>query len=72
MQTELSRSPNEGPVVVEVEVPVGPAVRVSQPIRSGPGRYAWLPDGYIPIVRLYVVDPSGLNYYGSATLRCKI
>ena len=39
MQEELSRSPNEGPVVVEVEVPVGPAVRVSHPIRAGPGRY---------------------------------
>ena len=39
MQTELSRSPNEGRVVVEVEVPVGPAVRVSHPVRAGPGRY---------------------------------
>ena len=39
MQAELSKSPNEGPVVVEVEVPVGPAVRVSHPIRAGPGRY---------------------------------
>ena len=33
---------------------------------------AWLPDGYSQIFRSYVFGPSGLNDYGSATLRCKI
>ena len=35
-------------------------------------RQAWLPDGESQILRLYVVGPSGLKDYGSATLRCKI
>ena len=33
---------------------------------------ARLPDGDSQILRLYVLGPSGLKDYGSATLRCKI
>ena len=34
-------------------------------------RAAWLPDGNSQIFRSYVFGPSGLNDYGSATLRYK-
>ena len=33
---------------------------------------AWLPDGYSPFLDCIHFGPSGLNDYGSATLRCKI
>ena len=41
------------------------------------GLLAWacrpvLPDGDSQIFRTYVFGPSGLSYYGSAMLRCKL
>ena len=51
----------------------GPIHKVIYQAGGGSGDYiyeAWLPDGCSQIFRLYVY--SGLKYYGSATLRCKI
>ena len=46
---------------------VGPTHVVNQKLC-----WPWLPDGYSQILRLYVLGPSGLKDYGSATLRGKI
>ena len=51
---------------------IADGVRSATALRLTAATQAWLPDGYSQIFRFYLLGPSGLKDYGSATLRCKI